>query len=39
MTLTISRFCSNSEADASELLQNLEEVLPRYYMTMELPTD
>ena len=25
-----SRFSSNSEADASELLENREEMLPRY---------
>ena len=27
-----SKFCSNSEADASELLQNREEMFPRYCM-------
>ena len=27
-----SRFSSNSEADASELPENLEEMFPRYYM-------
>ena len=27
-----SRFRSNSEADASELLGNLEEIFPRYYV-------
>ena len=26
------RFSSNSEASASELLENLEEISPRYYM-------
>ena len=31
-----SRFCSNSEAGASELLQNLEETFPRYlWMSIE----
>ena len=25
-----SRFCSNSEASASDILQNLEEIFPRY---------
>ena len=27
-----SRFSSNSEADASELLENLEEMFPWYYI-------
>ena len=29
---TSSRFSSNSIADASELLENLEEIIPRYCM-------
>ena len=26
-----SKFCRNSEANASELLENLEEMYPRYW--------
>ena len=26
-----SRLCSNPEADASELLENLEQMFPQYY--------
>ena len=31
-----SRFPSNSEVDASELLRNLEEVFSRYYMNSNM---
>ena len=34
-----SRFCSNSEADASELLHNLEEMFPRYLYINEWAMD
>ena len=30
-----SRFCSNSEAYASKLLQNLDEIIPWYYVDIE----
>ena len=33
-----SKFSSNSEANASELLDNLKEILPRYYMHGDVQT-